>query len=105
MLGSGGGGLSGPAIKPISLRAIHDVHTAHPTLPIVGTGGIVSGLDAVEVLLAGASAVGVGTATFAEPPSLLRILRELRRLVRTRHGFAAVGDLTGAIRDHDTAEP
>jgi dihydroorotate dehydrogenase (NAD+) catalytic subunit len=101
VLGSSGGGLSGAAIKPVALRAIHDVHRAHPELPIVGTGGITTGVDAVEALLAGASAVGVGTATFAEPRATLRILDELRTWC-ARHGVAAVRELTGALRDPGT---
>jgi dihydroorotate dehydrogenase (NAD+) catalytic subunit len=101
VLGSAGGGLSGPAIKPIALRAIHDVHTAHPDLPILGTGGVATGVDVVEALLAGASAVGVGTATFAEPRAALRILDELRTWC-AHHGVAAVRELTGAMRDPDT---
>jgi dihydroorotate dehydrogenase (NAD+) catalytic subunit len=101
VLGSPGGGLSGPAIKPIALRAVHDVHVAHPELPILGTGGVSTGLDAVEMLLAGASAVGVGTATFAEPRAPLRILDELIRWCR-HHDVGAVHELTGAMRDHDT---
>ena len=96
VLGSSGGGLSGPAIKPIALRAVHDVHAAHPGVPIVGTGGVTTGVDAVEMLLAGASAVGVGTATFAEPRATLRILDELDRWCR-RHGVRAVRSLTGAL--------
>jgi hypothetical protein len=103
LLGGPGGGLSGPAIRPIALRAIHDVHTAHPDLPVLGTGGISTGLDAVEALLAGASAVGVGTATFAEPRATMRVLDELVAWC-TRHGVRAVRELTGAMRDHDTAE-
>ncbi|HEY8217242.1 MAG TPA: dihydroorotate dehydrogenase [Acidimicrobiia bacterium] len=101
VLGSAGGGLSGPAIKPIALRAIHDVHVSHPGLPILGTGGIATGVDAVEALLAGASAVGVGTATFAEPRAPLRVLAELRSWC-ARHGVRAVRELTGAMRDPDT---
>ena len=66
-LGGGGGGLSGPAIHPVAVRAVHDVHAALPDLPIVGVGGVATGDDAVELLLAGASAVQVGTATFADP--------------------------------------
>lgn len=101
VLGSPGGGLSGPAIKPIALRAVHDVHCAHPELPIIGTGGVSTGVDAVEMLLAGAAAVGVGTATFAEPRATLRILDELRRWCE-HHGVVAVRDLIGAMRRHDT---
>ncbi len=77
-LGAGGGGLSGPAIHPVAVRAVHDVHAGHPALPIVGVGGIASGWDATELLLAGATAVQVGTATFADPRAPLRVLAELR---------------------------
>lgn len=78
-LGSGasGGGLSGPAIHPIAVRAVHDVHAALPDLPIVGVGGVTGGADAAELLLAGASAVQVGTATFADPRAPGRVLQEL----------------------------
>ena len=65
-LGGGGGGLSGPAMHPVAVRAVHDVHKALAGLPIVGVGGIASGTDAVEMMLAGASAVEVGTAGFAD---------------------------------------
>ncbi len=104
VLGSPGGGLSGPAIKPIALRAVHDVHAAHPELPIIGTGGVSTGVDAVEMLLAGAAAVGVGTATFAEPRATLRILGELDRWCQ-HHGVAAVRELIGAMRRYDTEVP
>jgi dihydroorotate dehydrogenase (NAD+) catalytic subunit len=77
-LGAGGGGLSGPAIHPIAVRAVHDVHAALPGLPIIGVGGVATGWDARELLLAGAVAVQVGTATFADPRAPLRVLRELR---------------------------
>ncbi|MET0902077.1 MAG: dihydroorotate dehydrogenase, partial [Acidimicrobiales bacterium] len=78
-LGSGprGGGLSGPAIHPIAVRAVHDVHAAMPDLPIVGVGGVATGADAAELLLAGASAIQVGTATFADPRAPALVLREL----------------------------
>lgn len=66
-LGAGGGGLSGRAIHPVAVRAVHDVHRALPEVPIVGVGGVASAWDAVELLLAGASAVQVGTASFADP--------------------------------------
>jgi dihydroorotate dehydrogenase (NAD+) catalytic subunit len=76
-LGNGGGGLSGRAIHPVAVRAVHDVHSALPDLPIVGVGGVASGWDAAEMMLVGASAVQVGTATFAEPGAPARVLREL----------------------------
>lgn len=83
-LGAGGGGLSGPPIKPIALRAVAEVARALPDVPIIGTGGVTSGLDAAEMLIAGASAVGVGTATFAEPRATLRIRRELAQWCAAR---------------------
>ena len=76
-LGAGGGGLSGPAIHPVAVRAVHDVHAALPDLPIVGVGGVATGWDAAELLLAGAVAVQVGTATFADPRAPAGVLREL----------------------------
>ena len=100
VLGGRGGGLSGAAIKPIALRAVHDVSRAHPEAPIIGTGGVMSGTDAVEMLLAGASAVGVGTATFAEPRATLRILRELTTWC-TRHGVDRVTELRSGLRWED----
>jgi len=95
-LGAGNGGLSGPAIKPIALRIVHDVATALPGVPIVGTGGVATGEDAVEMLLAGATAVGVGTATFLDPRATLRIGAELVAWCAD-HGVARVADLTGAL--------
>jgi dihydroorotate dehydrogenase (NAD+) catalytic subunit len=72
-LGAGGGGLSGPPIHSVAVRAVHDVHEALPDLPIVGVGGVSSAWDAVELMLAGASAVQVGTASFADPAAPLKI--------------------------------
>jgi dihydroorotate dehydrogenase (NAD+) catalytic subunit len=96
-LGAGGGGLSGAPIKPIALRAVWEVARAHPGVPIIGTGGIASGEDAVEMLLAGAAAVGVGTATFTDPQATRRIVAELAQWC-ARHGVDRVRDLTGALR-------
>jgi dihydroorotate dehydrogenase (NAD+) catalytic subunit len=95
-LGAGGGGLSGPAIKPVALRAVWDVSRALPGTPIIGTGGVASGVDAVEMLLAGASAVGVGTATFRDPRAPERIARQLAEWC-TRHRVERVADLVGAL--------
>jgi dihydroorotate dehydrogenase (NAD+) catalytic subunit len=97
-LGTGGGGLSGTPIKPVALRAVRDVSKAFPGTPIIGTGGVSSGTDAVEMLLCGATAVGVGTASFAEPHAPLRVVRELREWC-ARHGVARAKDLVGALED------
>lgn len=94
ILGGRGGGLSGPAIHPVAVRAVYDVHAALPDLPIVGVGGVARGVDAVELLMAGASAVQVGTASFAEPGSIARIQRELGEWC-AGHGISAVSELTG----------
>jgi dihydroorotate dehydrogenase (NAD+) catalytic subunit len=95
-LGAGGGGLSGPAIHPIAVRAIHDVRSASPETVIVGVGGVATGADAVEMLLAGASAVQVGTATFADPRAPVRVLDEVLEWCR-RHGVNNVGDIIGGM--------
>ena len=76
-LGAGGGGVSGPAIHPLAVRAVWDVHRAHPDLPIVGVGGVASADDVIEFALAGASAVQVGTASFADPRTCGRLVAEL----------------------------
>jgi dihydroorotate dehydrogenase (NAD+) catalytic subunit len=94
-LGAGGGGLSGAAILPIAVRAVYDCRQAFPEAAIVGVGGVRSGEDAVELLMAGADAVQVGTATFFEPRAPLRVLRELGTWC-ARHGVAHVRDLRGA---------
>ena len=76
-LGAGGGGLSGSAIHPVAVRAVHDVHVALPDLAIVGVGGVATGWDAAELMVVGASAIQVGTATFADPRACERVRREL----------------------------
>jgi len=94
VLGAGGGGLSGPAIHAVAVRAVWDCHRAHPGVPIVGVGGVFSGEDAVELMLAGASAVQVGTATLAEPRAPVRVLAELVSWC-DRHGVDDVAQLIG----------
>lgn len=95
LLGGGGGGLSGPAIHPVAVRAVFDVHRALPELPIVGVGGVATAEDAIELLMAGASAVQVGTATFAEPRAVEHVRDGVRAWCR-RHGVARVHELIGA---------
>jgi dihydroorotate dehydrogenase (NAD+) catalytic subunit len=77
VLAAGGGGYSGAPIHPVAVRTVFDVHAALPDLPLVGVGGVSSGWDAVELILAGASAVQVGTATFADPRAAEYVLDEL----------------------------
>ena len=96
-LGAGGGGLSGPAIRPVAVRAVYEVCSAFPDAAVVGVGGVAAGEHAVELLLAGASAVQVGTATFADPRAPGRIVAELERWCR-RHRVARVADLVGRAR-------
>ncbi|MCU1357179.1 MAG: Dihydroorotate dehydrogenase [Acidimicrobiales bacterium] len=98
-LGNGGGGLSGPAIHPVAVRAVHDVAAARPDVPIVGVGGVVDADTAAELLVAGASAVQVGTATFADPRAPGQVAAGLVDWCR-RHGIRDAGELTGAIHGH-----
>jgi dihydroorotate dehydrogenase (NAD+) catalytic subunit len=94
------GGLSGPAIKPIALRMVWEAAKA-VTIPIVGLGGITTAEDAVEFLLAGATAVQVGTASYADPRATERIAQELEQWC-ARHHVASVAELIGAL---DTTPP
>jgi dihydroorotate dehydrogenase (NAD+) catalytic subunit len=80
--GGGGGGLSGPAIHPVAVRAVFSVRAAHPDLPIVGVGGVTDAESAVDLLAAGASAIQVGTATFAHPGAPSRVLDQLEHWCR-----------------------
>ena len=93
--GRGGGGLSGPAIHPVAVRAVFDCHAAFPDAPIIGVGGVSTGADAAELLMAGASAVQVGTATFADPRAAARIIRELDDWC-SRHRVAGLPEIIGA---------
>jgi dihydroorotate dehydrogenase (NAD+) catalytic subunit len=88
------GGLSGPAIRPIAVRAIYQVHSALPRIPIVGMGGVASGKDALELVLAGASAISIGTATFGNPTAAISVKEELKVLLDER-GFEKFQDAVG----------
>ncbi len=93
-LGNGTGGLSGPAIKPLAVRMVYQTAQA-VSIPIIGAGGVLAVEDVVEFLMAGASAVQVGTATFAEPTALTRLLADLGRWMDT-HGVRTIHELIGA---------
>jgi dihydroorotate dehydrogenase (NAD+) catalytic subunit len=98
-LGNGGGGVSGRAIHPIAVRAVHDVRAALPDLPIVGVGGVACGWDAAELMIAGAQAVQVGTATFAAPRACARVEAELVTWARAR-GVARLQHLNRVLWPH-----
>jgi len=93
-LGGKTGGLSGPAIKPIAVRAVYQVHEAMPKVPILGMGGVSSGRDALEMIAAGASGVSIGTASFGNPSALVQIQNELKELLLAK-GFASLRDAIG----------
>ncbi|HEY2843988.1 MAG TPA: dihydroorotate dehydrogenase [Bryobacteraceae bacterium] len=95
-LGAGFGGLSGPAIKPVALRMVCEAARA-VKIPVIGLGGIASGLDAAEFLIAGASAVEVGTANFWDPSAPVRIARELDHFLE-QEKIARVADLIGTLK-------
>jgi dihydroorotate dehydrogenase (NAD+) catalytic subunit len=94
VLGGVTGGLSGPAIRPVALRCVWQVHQALPEVPILGMGGIRTGLDALQFVLAGASAVSVGTAVFNDPSAPARIHAELADALAER-GFERLSDAVG----------
>ncbi len=95
-IGAGFGGLSGPAIKPVALRFVCQAARA-VTIPVIGLGGIATGEDAAEFLIAGAGAVQVGTATFWDPRSPVRIARELGQFL-AREKVARAADLVGTLK-------
>jgi dihydroorotate dehydrogenase (NAD+) catalytic subunit len=100
-LGGKTGGLSGPAIRPVAVRAIYQVHAALPQVPILGMGGVSSGRDALELILAGASGVSVGTASFGNPHAPVDIQSELRDLLIAK-GFPSLKSAIGyAHREAD----
>lgn len=96
------GGLSGPAIRPVAVRCVWQVRTALPDVPIVGMGGVRTGRDALELVLAGADAVSVGTTVFNDPTAPVRILAELTAELAAR-GFARFRDAVGYA--HRPADP
>ncbi len=97
---AGAGGLSGPAIHPIAVRMVHQVYrdvARTAGIPIIGLGGVMTWRDAAELVLAGASAVGMGTALFVDPRSPVKVLKGLAAWV-TRQGCGSVGELVGKVK-------
>lgn len=110
VLGNRTGGLSGPAIRPIAVRMVHEVFRA-VTIPIIGMGGIMTARDALEFLIAGAGAIAVGTANFVTPNCALEILDGIEQYCQ-RHGIRSLSELVGSLeaepaepRTADTANP
>ncbi len=93
--GPGGGGLSGPAVHPVAVRAVFDVRAALPDAAIIGVGGVMNGTDAIELVMAGADAVQVGTATFRDPRAPRTVLDQMEAWC-SRHGVRRLSDLRGA---------
>ena len=100
-LSRGSGGLSGPAIHPIAVRMVNEVYrnvARESNVPIIGLGGVMTWEDAAEFILAGASAVGMGTALFVDPKLLVKVANGLERWAG-KQGAKSISELTGAVRD------
>ena len=97
LLSIGTGGLSGPAVKPVALRMVHQVAQA-VSIPVIGLGGISNATDAVEFLLAGATAIQIGTANFLDPAIAQKVAQGVDDYLE-RHGFKSVTDIIGALED------
>ncbi|MDP9068834.1 MAG: dihydroorotate dehydrogenase [Actinomycetota bacterium] len=91
------GGLSGPAIHPIAVRAVHDIHRHFPHVPIIGQGGIANATDALQLILAGASAVAVGTMNFVNPRASVDVAEGIAAYMQ-RHKVADLAELVGALK-------
>jgi len=91
------GGLSGPAVHPIAVRAVHEVHKAFPDVPLIGQGGISSAEDAVQLILAGATAVAVGTASFVDPLTAIKVKEGIATYM-DRHGITHLSEIIGAVK-------
>ncbi|MHB8219098.1 MAG: dihydroorotate dehydrogenase [Acidimicrobiales bacterium] len=103
VLGAGGGGLSGPAVHPVAVRSVWECRTAFPRAGIVGVGGVASAGDALELVMAGADAVQVGTASFRDPRAVWKVTAGLERWC-VRHGVERLTDLVGAAHDTDSSD-
>ena len=96
-LSTGTGGLSGPAIRPIAVRCIWQVHSAMPHIPIIGMGGVAAGEHAIELILAGATAVAVGTANFYDPRAAEKVRDRIASFLRER-GLSGLEQIRGQVK-------
>ena len=96
VLANRSGGLSGPAIKPVALKCVYDARRACPDVPIIGTGGVTTGLDAIEMLMAGATAVGVGSAVYYGGAAAIRTIRDEMQQWLDGHA-CSIEDVRGAV--------
>lgn len=94
ILGNGGGGVSGEAARAVAVRAVYDVRSAYPSLPLIGAGGVMTARDALALVMAGADAVQIGTATFSHPRAAWKISAATHRWLR-RHGYHSITELQG----------
>ncbi|MCL4832172.1 MAG: dihydroorotate dehydrogenase [Caldilineaceae bacterium] len=95
ILANRSGGLSGPSLKPIALKAVYDARRACPEIPIIGTGGVTTGQDAVEMLMAGATAVGVGSAVYYRGPETFTLIRDEMAAWMEARGVATLDEIRG----------
>jgi len=98
VLGGKGGGLSGPPIHPVAVRSVYDCHQALPEVPIIGVGGVMDGRDAIELMMAGASAIQVGTANFLDPRATIKVLNEVEKWCLV-HGVDRIAEIVGVAHE------
>lgn len=98
VLGFGRGGLSGPAIKPITVRCVYDIYDAIE-IPIIGTGGVMTYRDAIEFMMAGADAVGIGTAVYYHGPEVFQKIADDMQVWLTEHGYKSAKDIIGVSHE------
>ena len=91
------GGVSGPAIKPIAIKAVYDIHKALPKVPIIGTGGVTSGEDAIEMIMAGATLVGVGTAVYYRGIECFKLINDEMSAWGKKRGIKKLNDIRGTV--------
>ena len=93
------GGISGPCIKPLAIKLIHDAYKV-VNIPILGTGGVSTGLDAIEMMMAGASAIGVGSAVYDHGLDVFKSIREEMEVFMDTHGYTKYSDLIGILKEN-----